>query len=84
MHGHNAAHWVWLGRLAEAGPLTDVRFDTAHAHVIGLFGKGRVLAFASDMGPHWAPPGFTEWPGYTRLWGQAATWLAGDFKMGQE
>jgi uncharacterized membrane protein len=52
--------------------------------VIGRFGKGRVLAFASDMGPHWAPPGFTEWPGYTRLWGQAATWLAGDFKMGQE
>jgi len=52
--------------------------------VVGRFGKGRVLAFASDMGPHWAPPGFTEWPGYTRLWGQAATWLAGDFKMGQE
>jgi ABC-type dipeptide/oligopeptide/nickel transport system ATPase component len=25
--------------LAEAGPLTDVRFDTGMAHVIGLFGK---------------------------------------------
>ena len=39
MHGAKARHWVWLGRLAEAGPLTDVRFDTAHAHVVGLFGK---------------------------------------------
>ena len=25
--------------MAEAGPLTDVRFDTSMAHVIGLFGK---------------------------------------------
>ena len=39
MHGRSAKHWVWLGRLAEAGPLTDVRFDTEHAHVVGLFGK---------------------------------------------
>jgi uncharacterized membrane protein len=44
--------------------------------VVGRFGEGRVLAFASDIGPHWAPPSFTEWPGYTRLWGQAITWLA--------
>jgi len=39
MHGRSAKHWVWLGRLAEAGPLTEVRFDTNHAHVVGLFGK---------------------------------------------
>lgn len=39
MHGRSAKSWVWLGRLAEAGPLTDVRFDTSHAHVVGLFGK---------------------------------------------
>ena len=31
--------WVYLGRLAEAGPLTDVRFDTEGAHVVALFGK---------------------------------------------
>jgi uncharacterized membrane protein len=43
--------------------------------VVGRFGQGRVLAFASDIGPHWAPPSFTEWPGYSRLWGQAITWL---------
>src|SRR4030042_747011 len=39
MHGHATPGWVYLGRLAEAGPLTDVRFDTSMAHVIGLFGK---------------------------------------------
>ncbi len=39
MHGRSAKSWVFLGRLAEAGPLTDVRFDTALAHVVGLFGK---------------------------------------------
>lgn len=31
--------WVFLGRLAEAGPLTEVRFDTEGAHVFALFGK---------------------------------------------
>jgi uncharacterized membrane protein len=44
--------------------------------VAGRFGKGRVIAFASDIGPHWAPQSFTQWPGYTRLWSQALTWLA--------
>lgn len=39
MQGRSADSWVYLGRLAEAGPLTDVRFDTSMAHVIGLFGK---------------------------------------------
>jgi len=31
--------WVYLGRLGEAGPLTDVRFDTNMAHVMAMFGK---------------------------------------------
>jgi DNA helicase HerA-like ATPase len=35
----DSTNWVYLGRLAEAGPLTDVRFDTDGAHVIALFGK---------------------------------------------
>ena len=39
MHGRSTDSWVYLGRMAEAGPLTDVRFDTGMAHVIGLFGK---------------------------------------------
>lgn len=32
-------HWVYFGRLGEAGPLTDVRFDMDMAHVIAMFGK---------------------------------------------
>lgn len=46
--------------------------------VTGSFGKGRALAFASDCGPHWAPPAFVEWDGYNRLWGQIADWTAGN------
>jgi len=38
-HGNSSRSWVFLGRLAESGPLTDVQFDTSLAHVIGLFGK---------------------------------------------
>jgi len=40
----------------------------------GTFGKGRSIAFASDCGPHWAPPAFVEWPGYTWLWNGIADW----------
>ncbi len=36
---YESKSWVYLGRLGEAGPLTDVRFDTRMAHVIALFGK---------------------------------------------
>src|SRR5947208_9525389 len=37
--GDESRSWVYLGRLGEAGALTDVRFDTAMAHVVALFGK---------------------------------------------
>ena len=40
-------------------------------------GAGRTLAWASDIGPHWCPEEFALWPGYTRLWAQAVTWLSG-------
>ena len=42
------------------------------------YGQGRAVAFASDCGPHWAPPQFVEWDGYARLWSQIARWVAGD------
>ena len=29
--------------------------------------KGRTLAFASDMSPHWGPPEFVGWKYYSRL-----------------
>jgi uncharacterized membrane protein len=46
--------------------------------VAGAFGKGRSVAFASDCGPHWAPPSFVDWDGYAPLWRQIAGWAAGD------
>lgn len=39
-------------------------------------GKGRTLAFASDISPHWAPEPFMNWVGYGRLFSQAIEWLA--------
>jgi uncharacterized membrane protein len=41
------------------------------------YGKGRAVAFASDCGPHWAPPAFVEWDGYARLWQQLVGWACG-------
>lgn len=44
--------------------------------VTGSYGSGRSLAFASDIGPHWVPPAFSEWTGYRVLWSRAISWLA--------
>jgi uncharacterized membrane protein len=43
--------------------------------VAGQHGKGRTLAWTSDIGPHWLPNAFVKWPGYKRLWVQALSWL---------
>ncbi len=40
------------------------------------FGAGRSVAFASDCGPHWAPPPFVEGEGYATLWQNIADWTA--------
>lgn len=44
--------------------------------VAGTYAKGRTLAWTSDIGPHWLPRCFVDWPGYSRLFGQAVSWLA--------
>jgi uncharacterized membrane protein len=43
--------------------------------VAGSWGRGRAMAFASDCGPHWAPPVFLEWEYHDRFWAQALDWL---------
>jgi uncharacterized membrane protein len=45
--------------------------------VAGQYGRGRTLAWTSDIGPHWLPETFATWDGYARLWRQALAWLAG-------
>jgi uncharacterized membrane protein len=54
--------------------------DTEGGHpllVAGHFGRGRTLAWTSDIGPHWLPQAFADWDGYARLWRQALAWLTG-------
>lgn len=46
--------------------------------VLGNEGKGRTLAYASDIGPHWAPTEFTDADSFRKVWGRAADWLAGN------
>jgi uncharacterized membrane protein len=46
--------------------------------VAGKFGRGRSLAWTSDIGPHWLPPEFVAWKGYRQLWLGALSWLCGD------
>lgn len=43
--------------------------------VVGGFGAGRTLAWMSDIGPHWLPASFVEWPGYRRLWINVLSWV---------
>ncbi len=41
----------------------------------GTYGNGRVVAWTSDIGPHWLPPEFGGWSGYARLWRQTLAWI---------
>ncbi len=43
--------------------------------VVWSFGKGRAMAFASDIAPHWGA-GFQDWEYYQQFWNQALEWLA--------
>ena len=75
------AHWPdLLGYnqiVPKPGATVVVRVGEDPLIVTGRHGKGRAVAFASDCGPHWAPPQFVEWDGYGKLWGQIADWSAG-------
>jgi uncharacterized membrane protein len=69
---------ILLGyNLVEASPNSTVlaRVNGNPLLVIGEHGRGRTLAWTSDIAPHWCPEPFTSWEGYTRLWNQAVSWL---------
>jgi uncharacterized membrane protein len=42
--------------------------------VVWSFGKGRAMAFTSDIAPHWGA-GFQEWKYYEQFWNQTLDWL---------
>jgi uncharacterized membrane protein len=46
--------------------------------VTGEHGKGRAVAWTSDIGPHWCPKEFAEWDGYTALWRRMIAWASGE------
>jgi uncharacterized membrane protein len=60
-----------------AGSRVVATFGADPLLVIGEYGAGRTLAFASDIDAHWAPAGFTTWPGFADLWRQSINWLCG-------
>ncbi len=45
--------------------------------VTGTYGKGRTVAWTSDVGPHWLSPDFVAWPGYKPLFEQMLAWATG-------
>jgi uncharacterized membrane protein len=81
LEGMPAAPWPPLLGLNELTLKDDGELlATAGGHpllAVARRGRGRTLAWASDIGPHWCPEGFTTWPGYATLWRNAIHWLAG-------
>ncbi len=45
---------------------------------VGGYERGRSVAWTSDIGPHWAPQSFCDWPGYARLWMNVLAWVGGE------
>jgi uncharacterized membrane protein len=77
--------WPYLLGFNEVRPKPDATVllatgseDTAlPLLVVGKHGRGRTMAWTSDIGPHWLPDSFAAWKGYGSLWRQAFAWLAG-------
>lgn len=44
---------------------------------VNNYEAGRVIAYASDISPHWGSEAFVGWTHYPRFWRQLVAWLAG-------
>lgn len=44
--------------------------------VTGSYGKGRTVAWTSDIGPHWVPNEFVAWAGYATIWKNILRWAS--------
>jgi uncharacterized membrane protein len=62
--------------IAKPDATVIARFGNDPILVVGTYGRGRTVAFASDLAPHWAPPEFLEWPYYGKLWSAIAVWAS--------
>ena len=59
---------------------TIVKVGTDPLLVTGTYGKGRAIAWTSDIGPHWCPREFAEWDGYKTIWRRMLSWVS-DHKL---
>lgn len=63
--------------LARSGASLIARVGDDPLLVAATVGKGRSVAFMSDLAPHWAPPPFLDWAGYAPLWAGICDWAGG-------
>lgn len=61
----------------KAGSTVIAEYNGDPLLAVSIEGKGRSVAFASDVAPHWAPPEFMAWPHYAALWTSIIRWAAG-------
>lgn len=57
------------------GAAVLARVDGDPLLAVGEYGRGKTLAWTTDIAPHWCPEPFTEWEGYARLWNKTVNWL---------
>jgi uncharacterized membrane protein len=72
---------VWPGVLgynrlvAKAGASVLMTVNGDPFVVAGEYGRGRSLAYAGDIGPHWGPRELVTSDAYTQFWARAVGWL---------
>lgn len=64
-----------FGLKDDAVLLAEINSDPLLA--VRQVGRGRTLAWASDIAPHWCTQDFMDWDGYPVLFANACRWLAG-------
>ena len=64
--------------VAKADAVVLATCDADPLLVVGGYGRGRTVAFTTDLAPHWAPPGFIQWSSYGPLWSNILRWAGAD------
>jgi uncharacterized membrane protein len=66
--------------VAKPGAETIMRLPAAEGGhpllTLGTYGDGRSAAWTTDIGPHWLPQDFLDWPGFAPLMRNLFGWLA--------
>ncbi len=74
------AEWPYIlgynKTIAKPGANVIVEFEGDPIIALGEWGKGRTLAYTTDLTPHWAPAAMNGWELYPTLWSNLVRWLA--------